>query len=185
MSIMPLSAEELARIPATKEDAPDDQREARRKRLAAEQDFLRGELEHAKRRIAALNAQPSSVWKADIRGYEATYCMCGVMLATLVESEEPLRSRVINGKVVITKLAVMHATPEYRTILLAMEDGGDHETLLCSKCARAAIAGNLNLETVYLRDLAQWMQEPDGKSMAARNARRKPLFARSVDIEEG
>lgn len=178
MDIQPLSAEELARIPPTPENPPEDQRAALRRRIIAETAFLNGELEHAKQRIAALNIKPSSIWSPDIRGYEAVHCMCGAPLSVLVESEEPLRTRTIGNKIVITKMAVMHATPHYCTVLLAMADGGEHETVLCRKCARAAVSGDANLEAIYLRDVAQWMLEPDGKMMAARNARRMPLFAR-------
>lgn len=181
VKINPLSADELARIPATPEDPPSS--ESRRKLILAEEAFLKGELEHALRRISALNVKPSSTWQKDIRGYDAVHCMCGALLAALGESEDPIRVRKMGSTVVQVKLAVMRATPEYRTVLLEMEDGGRHETLLCSKCARGACKGLVSLEAIYLRDVAQWMQEPGGKAMAARNARRKPMFARMPELE--
>jgi hypothetical protein len=185
--IQPLSAAELALVPPTPENPPEDQIAARKRRIASERAFLEGELEHAKQRIAALNVKPSSVWKKEllpIGGYESTHCLCGATLTILVEGEEPIRTRTINGKIVVTKLATRMCTHEYCTVTLEMADGGQHETPLCRKCARAAIGGALSLETIYARDLAQWIEEPDGKTLAARHARRVPLFVRSTNILE-
>jgi hypothetical protein len=179
--INPLSAEELARIPATSESAPIA--DAMRARIAAEETYLRTELAYAESRIAALNVKPSSVWQKDIQGYDATYCMCGTLLAALGESEEPIRVRKMGNVVVQVKLAVYRATPAYRTVMLEMVDGSRHQTLLCDKCAREACNGTLNAERIFLRDMAQWMQEPGGKAMAARNARRVPVFARMLELE--
>jgi hypothetical protein len=182
--IYPLSAEELAKIPPTQASSADERKAALQARHDAQQTYMRVELEEVKRRIAAQNVTVEASWKKEIQGYERSLCHCGELLAILSESEEPLYTKKINDKIVIVKMAIMHATPEYTMFELLMDDGSSHQTLTCKKCAREALKGEMNLEKLYAFDLAKWLGEPGGTQIAARYARRIPVLAVSLDVEE-
>jgi hypothetical protein len=91
-------------------------------------------------RIAALKRPPANYVDRTESG-KVRRALCKVC-------EEPITATVAAGTV-----DVYIALPAYKEVLIEMNDGSHHATLLCVSCAER---DDLDLEWIYVSDLVQW-----------------------------